>query len=108
LGAKEKVKLLNLITEDLHHVLNMMKNDANLLAQGDLSHVGQITLIPDWEERLPRIIHRYEKEIRRVYNSFNDPEGADEGAWIDAHLHATMEFLIKHGLAERTNSEAIV
>lgn len=98
---------LHVLIEDLHHALDILKSDAAQLAAGDRDNVGVIELVPDWEEELPKLIHRYEKEIRSAYNSFEDPDDKDEREWIKAHYNVTMEFLVKHGLAKRADDENI-
>lgn len=85
---------------DLHHEIEMLKSDAKQLAQGMWDHIGVIELEPDWEEQIPRLIHRYEKKITRAYNSFPDPD-KDEAGWNSVHYRVTMEFLILHGLAKK-------
>lgn len=90
------MRLVELITETLHDVLVILKGDAEQLEQLD-----RIELKEDWEEEIPRLAHRYEKEIRRVYNSFDDPYEADEHEWFEAHMNTTEEFLIKHKLARK-------
>ena len=84
----------------LHDVLVILKSDA-----GQLEELGLIELSEDWEQEVSRLAHRYEKEILRVYNSFSNPETSDEHDWIEAHMHATQEFLIRHGLAVNKDNE---
>ena len=95
------MRLFELLSESLHDVLDILKNDAEQLANGEREHIGIIELTDDWEEEIPRLAHRFEKEMRSTYNSFIDPHGDDEIAWITAHYNLTMEFLIKHGLARK-------
>ena len=90
-------------TESLHHTLDALVEDAKSLARGERDNVGVIELNPDWENNIGKILHRYQKEIRRVAVSFSDPHGEDEAEWIKAHYRTTMEFLITHGLATKTN-----
>ncbi len=92
---------------DLYQTLDILKSDAEQLAQGLRDYIGVIKLEPDWEEQIPRLIHRYEKEIKSIYNSFMDPHGEDEVAWVDAHYGVTMNFLIKHGLATEIDEKDI-
>jgi hypothetical protein len=94
------MRLIEVINESLHDVLEILRSDAEQLARGDREHIGVIELKEDWEEEIPRLAHRYEKEIQRVYNSFNDPYGDDESEWTDAHYRVTMNFLIRHKLAK--------
>jgi hypothetical protein len=89
------MRIVDLISESLHDVIAILKSDAR-----QLEDVGTISLKEDWEDDLPRLAHRYDKEVRRVRNSFGDPEGADERDWIDAHMEATRLFLVTHGLAD--------
>ena len=90
-----------MLSESLHDALGMLRNDAEQLADGERDYIGVIELKDDWEEETARLAHRYEKEVKGLFNSFSDPHGDDEVAWIDAHFKLTMDFLIKHGLARQ-------
>lgn len=90
---------------DLYRTLDILKDDAAQLVSGSRDDIGTIELVEDWENQVPRLIHRYDKLITKVYNSFRDPEGEDEIKWIDAHFHMTKDFLIRHGLAKEINNE---
>lgn len=82
--------------ESLHDIVHILKDDAEQLEQ-----LERVALKEDWEDEIPRLAHRYEKEIRRIHNSFSDPDGEDYRDWMDAHLEMTMNFLVKHGLAKQ-------
>ena len=95
MGTEAEMRLVDLF-ETLHDVVFILKDDAE-----QLERLERIELKEDWEEEIPRLAHRYEKEIRRVSNQFSDPEGEDYRDWMDAHLEVTKDFLVKHGLARQ-------
>ena len=95
MGTEEEMRLIDL-AEDLHMALEILKSDAQQLAGGERPDIGVVELEPNWEEQIPRLIHRYEKRIDEIFNSYNDPHGEDELNWIKAHFDATKDFLITH------------
>lgn len=97
------MRLQDLIVENLHQALELLKMDAISLASGERAYIGVIELKQEWEDELPKLIHRYEKEIQGAYNSFKDPDHKDEAEWIKAHYQVTMKFLITHGLAKQVD-----
>lgn len=78
------MRLAELITESLHDVLLQFKHDAQMLADGLVPEVGEVELAPEWEEELPRLIHRFSTK-----------------GDVTQHLRDTYDFLIQHKLATR-------
>jgi len=97
LGTKEKImRLREVLNEDLHQTLDQLKIDAAGLEQS-----GVIELVPDWEDNLPKLLHRYEAEKVKIWNSFSDPDYKDEDEFLETLLTTTVNFLITHGLATK-------
>lgn len=84
-----------------HEMLDLLKDDAADLVRGSREYVGVIKLSQDFEQRLPRVIARYERAYNKLWNSFDDPEYDEEEQWVDARYELSMNFLIKNGLATR-------
>ena len=83
--------------ETLHDVVHILKDDAE-----QLEHMAKIELKEDWEEEIPRLAHRYEKEIGHLHNSrTREYEGEQYRDWLETHLNITLDFLVKHGLAKQ-------
>ena len=98
------MRLVNL-TESLHSTMELFRSDARAIERGDHPELGVVELKPNWENDAARLIHRYDKLIQGVYNSFNDPEGSYEDAWIQAHFSVTFDFLLKHKLARKVDED---
>jgi len=79
------MRLAELITESLHDVLLQFKQDAQLLADGLALDIGVVELAPDWEDELPRLIHRF----------------TPKASTMNEQLKATHDFLLQHKLATR-------
>ncbi len=99
MGAKEKMKIKELL--ESYEMLDILGDDAKDLASGDREYIGVIKLSQDFEQRLPRVIARYERAYNKLWNSFDDPEYSDEEQWVDARYELSMNFLMKNGLATR-------
>ena len=84
-----------------HEMLDLLRDDAADLVRGDREYIGVIKLSQDFEQRLPRVIGRYERAFNKLWNSFDDPEYGEEEQWIDAKYELSMNFLLKNGLATR-------
>lgn len=82
------MRLEELVTESLHDVLVQFKQDAQLLADGMATNIGVVELAPEWEEDLPRLIHRFAPLLNKARN-------------MSDQLEATYKFLIQHKLATR-------
>ena len=76
------MRLAELTNENLHDVLLQFKHDAQMLADGLAPDVGVVELAPEWEEELPRVIHRFS-------TSGN----------VNRQLQDTYDFLLQHKLA---------
>lgn len=96
LGTQKEMRLYDLINEDLHQTLEQLKTDAV-----GLETASEIELVPGWEETLPKLLHRYVTEQKKVWNTFEDPEYKDEDEYLEALLVVTIEFLTIHGLATK-------
>ena len=82
------MRLNELITESLHDVLLQLKQDAALLASGMANDIGEIELAPEWEDDVPRLVHRFVPELKKAKN-------------MSEQLKATYKFLLRHKLATK-------
>lgn len=82
------MRLAELINESLHDVLLQFKQDAQMLADGLASDVGVVEFAPEWEENLPKVIHRFTPLLQKAKT-------------MNEQLKATYDFLLQHNLATR-------
>lgn len=82
------MRLNELMNESLHDVLQQFKQDAELLEKGMASDIGIVELAPDWEDDLPRLIHRFIPDLKKA-NTMNK------------QIQATYNFLLQHRLATK-------